>query len=407
MCYEIGLHRRDSLVKTFTNEAEYLNAVRVFWIVYALDRRWSFGSGMPFALQDSDIDPLLPEPVKSPSRSFWLSLLIMVQDDSNLYLKHITKYNKITSRIWSYNQSFESNNDAKRDEIGFLDYQILSWYEGVPRSLKFDKDLAHENEIPSRGQRKLRFLLLLRANLARIQIYRPILHSATSIKVIEVAKETITMLIRVNQSTDLYRAQQVVYNYFLIQALAVIFLATSHAPAEFFRQTREEFYGALDLIKGFSTRSYISKRLWTTIRGLKELGEKIGALARGTNPGHISDPAEDAHSNAAVAMAGLAGHSMDELAVYGSSAARKNNNTVATLSEMGVSPMDGQQISNELINLFELAGGYGNFDTSPGAQEYSSGQYIGPNGGTHGPDGSANAFFGNEQEFSKIMGELF
>ncbi len=353
--------------------------------------------------------------VKSTSRLLWLALLIMIQDDSNLYLKHITKYNKVTSRIWSYNQSFESNNDAKRDEIGFLDYQVLSWYEGVPESLKFNKDLAYENEIPSRGQRKLRFLLLLRANLARIQIYRPILHSATSImenrqsaqKVIEVAKETITMLIRVNQSTDLYRTQQVVYNYFLIQALAVIFLATSHAPADFFRQTREEFYGALDLIKGFSTRSYISKRLWTTIRGLKELGEKIGALARGANPGHISDPAEDAHSNAAVAMAGLAGHSMDELTVFGSSTARKNNNTIATLSEMGVSPMDGQQISNELINLFELAGGYGNFDTSPGAQGYSGGAYMGPNGEVHGAEGSANAFFGNEQEFSKIMGELF
>jgi hypothetical protein len=37
--------------------------VRVFWSVYALDRRWSFGTGMPFAFQDADIDPLLPEPV--------------------------------------------------------------------------------------------------------------------------------------------------------------------------------------------------------------------------------------------------------------------------------------------------------------------------------------------------------
>ena len=343
-----------------------------------------------------------------------MAFLTMFQDDSHLYLKHITKYNKITSKVWSYNQSFESNNDAKRDEIGFLDYQVLSWYEGVPESLKFNKDLARENEITSRGQRKLRFLLLLRANLARIQIYRPILHSATSImenrqsaqKVIEVAKDTIDVLIRVNQSSDLYRTQQVVYNYFLIQALAVIFLATSHAPAEFFRQTREEFYGALDLIKGFSTRSYISKRLWTTIRGLKELGEKIGALARGTNLG-VADAAEDAHSNAAVAMAGLAGHSMEDLALYGSSSTRKHNNTVATLNEMGVSPMDGQQISNELINLFELAGGYGTYDTSPGAQGYSNGTYMGPNGEVQSAEGGANAFFGNEQEFSRIMGELF
>ena len=63
ICIEMGLHRRESLIRTFTNEAEYLQAIRVFWIVYALDRRWSFGTGMPFALQDADIDPSLPEPV--------------------------------------------------------------------------------------------------------------------------------------------------------------------------------------------------------------------------------------------------------------------------------------------------------------------------------------------------------
>lgn len=63
MCIEMGLHRKETLLKLFTNEAEYQQAIRIFWIVYALDRRWSFGTGMPFALQDADIDPGLPEPV--------------------------------------------------------------------------------------------------------------------------------------------------------------------------------------------------------------------------------------------------------------------------------------------------------------------------------------------------------
>lgn len=318
----------------------------------------------------------------------------------------MTKYNKITSKVWSYNLSLESGGESKRDEIGYLDFQVLQWYQQLPESLTFNvQNLACENEIPSRGQRKLRLLMFLRLNLARIQIYRPILHSATSImanrhharKVIDVAKETISVLIRVNQTSDLYRTQQIVYNYFLIQALAVIFLATSHAPAEFFRQTREEFYGALDLVKGFSTRSYISKRLWTTIRGLKELGEKIGALARGTNS--VPEP-EDAHSNAAVAMVGLAGNAIDDIGMYGA-----GNKKAAAVNELGVSPTDGQQISNELINLFELAGGYGNFAMSPGSQGYNG--YMGADGEIHGGGEGMNAFFGNEQEFSKIMGELF
>lgn len=38
-------------------------AIKLFWSIYVLDRRWGFGTGMPFTLQDDDIDPSLPEPV--------------------------------------------------------------------------------------------------------------------------------------------------------------------------------------------------------------------------------------------------------------------------------------------------------------------------------------------------------
>lgn len=69
ICIEMGLHRRESLLKSFNNEAEYLSAARIFWVVYALDRRWSFGMGMPFALQDADIDSSLPEPVSNYLRT--------------------------------------------------------------------------------------------------------------------------------------------------------------------------------------------------------------------------------------------------------------------------------------------------------------------------------------------------
>lgn len=62
MCIEIGLHRRDSLYRVTTDE-DRATVVKLFWSIYVLDRRWSFGTGMPFAIQDTDIDPTLPEPV--------------------------------------------------------------------------------------------------------------------------------------------------------------------------------------------------------------------------------------------------------------------------------------------------------------------------------------------------------
>ena len=65
MCIELGLHRRESLFKVVSDPDERANVIKLFWSIYVLDRRWSFGTGLPFALQDADIDPILPEPVSS------------------------------------------------------------------------------------------------------------------------------------------------------------------------------------------------------------------------------------------------------------------------------------------------------------------------------------------------------
>lgn len=62
----MGLHRRDVISKTYPDKNEWSWALKVFWSIYVLDRRYSFGTGMPFAVQDADIDPSLPEPVRVP-----------------------------------------------------------------------------------------------------------------------------------------------------------------------------------------------------------------------------------------------------------------------------------------------------------------------------------------------------
>jgi hypothetical protein len=298
--------------------------------------------------------------------------------------------------------AYEAGQNTKKDEIGFLDYQILQWYSQLPESLQFNsRDLARESEIPGRGVRRLRLLMYLRKNQARISIYRPILHSATSImenrhyaqNVIDVAKDTINTLTAVNQMSDIYKTQQVLYNYFLVQGLAVLFLAVAHAPAVFCGQTRTEFYSAIEIVKGFSTKSHVSKRLWRTIRGLKEIGDKIGLLERSGNS--LSGAEQDAHSDAAVAMAGLAGHKVDYNQAYGSSNANSSNG--AQGQELGVSPDDALQITNELSSLFELAGGYG--PSTPGPDAFNF------NGDLGLPEGLN--VFGNEPEFTRIMNELF
>jgi hypothetical protein len=329
--------------------------------------------------------------------------LTSVQDDEFLYLKHITKYNQIATKVWYHNIAYESGQNAKKDEIGFLDYQIVQWYQNLPESLQFNShDLKRENEIPSRALRRLRMLMALRKNQARISIYRPILHSATSImenrrhaqQVVDVAKETITILNGVNKISDIYRTQQVLYNYFLVQALAVLFLSVAHAPAVFCNQTREEFYAAIELVKGFSAKSHVSKRLWKTIRGLKDMNDKIGMLARGEG-GNTEQPT-NAHSDAAAAMIGMAGQGVDR----GVQASRTNGH----LDGVAVSPENALQMTTELSHLFEMAGNFGN--TNGG--DVSAQDNYEYNNSTNGDGGfDFNPPFQNEPEFSRIMNELF
>jgi hypothetical protein len=63
IAFEMGLHRYDNVRKTFKTKDDVQSALRLFWCTYVLDRRWSFGTGMPFAIQDADVDPKLPRPV--------------------------------------------------------------------------------------------------------------------------------------------------------------------------------------------------------------------------------------------------------------------------------------------------------------------------------------------------------
>lgn len=64
LCLELGIHQRMGLSK-IQDEEERRNALVSFWTAYVLDRRWAFGTGLPFVLQDEEIDPQLPFPVST------------------------------------------------------------------------------------------------------------------------------------------------------------------------------------------------------------------------------------------------------------------------------------------------------------------------------------------------------
>ena len=358
---------------------------------------------MPFALQDSDIDSNLPEPV-SICRGVIESHKLTAQHDSNPYLTAMVSYSRIASKVWRTTSEATPGNDIDKDTVDYLDYEINQWYESIDESMRFNPlPYFMDGNGTSRGQRRLQVILYMRRNQMRTYIYRPVLHSLLNIMenrqsaetVVEVAKDTIRVLTRLNDTTDIYRTGQVVLNYFLIAALGVLFLAVSHAPNEFSSQVRDEFYLALDLVKGFSGRSYIAKRLWKTIRGLKEVAPKLGLVSRQTKLTNANDP----HSAAALAMAGLSGHAVDEMAAYASA---------ANPSSLGSSPLNGQQMSHELTDLFEAAGGLASMgNTNSGTMEGANG-YVQQAGQAEMAQGAeSSGMYGNDGEFSKLIGGLF
>ncbi|GME25487.1 Casein kinase II regulatory subunit [Neofusicoccum parvum] len=226
--------------------------------------------------------------------------------------------------------------------------------------------------------------------------------------VVDVAKDTINVLTHTNQTTDIYRSHQVMFNYFLISALAVLLLAVSHAPAHFSECCRDEFYMALDLVRGLSANSYVSKRLWRTIKILKEVGPKLGLNLRGGG-NHATVDASDPHSSAAVAMAGLAGHPVDENFLFGNNGNRTTNGQGQGAGASGTGSGTSESpngMANDLTSLFEAAGG---FSASTGFAP-QNGYMISASGGEGGPQASAeivSSVFGHDDELARILRDLF
>lgn len=53
---ELGYQNMTSLQQRFKTSHDRARARHILWSAYTLDRRWSFGTGLPFAILESDID---------------------------------------------------------------------------------------------------------------------------------------------------------------------------------------------------------------------------------------------------------------------------------------------------------------------------------------------------------------
>jgi hypothetical protein len=206
----------------------------------------------------------------------------------------MVSFSRIVSSVWytSYGSSMDLLSRKGQDKVSYLDYRITKWWEDLPSALQLGK---HDGHI-SRGMKRLRMLLYLRKCQLKILLHQPVLHSPLRIRqcpksaeiVVQLAKDVIWKLDDLNRSTDIYATQQMCFNYFLVLSFGAILLAITQAPEKFAGTVHKEFHAALDLVQGLSLNSFVSRRLWRFIRGLRPLGDRLGA----TGQSHVSGVAQ-------------------------------------------------------------------------------------------------------------------
>ncbi|KAI0811828.1 fungal-specific transcription factor domain-containing protein [Xylaria sp. FL0064] len=337
LCLELGLHRRD-IVEQIKDEEERSLAINTFWSAYVLDRRWAFSAGLPYVVPDEEIDPDLPSP--------------------HPFLVMMIRYSKLSGKVWRFVRHFDPDvtMDAPVDDIEDLDQLIKKWYNELPKEVQLDlsdwEDLPQYLSPPVNSQKeydiqRLQIWTWLRYNQIRMWLHTPILHTHSSIMdnlrhaevAVKLAKNTIRYLTHLNNTTNVYRRMQIFYHQFLSSAITILFVASCHAPVNFSSSCRDEFYMALELLKDMSAKSWVSKRLWGTVKSLRDVAPRLGL-------------AEDPHSSAALTMAGLAtgqGHSGPSPSISSPFA-----HALLVPPSPGFDSMQtGMQMSSEMSRIFE------------------------------------------------------
>lgn len=245
------------------------------------------------------------------------------------YLTCMINYARLSTKIWGLVMGWRSRTKAATsDYCSYLDFQVQQWIQSIPRELRFEPDPSpggtySENldaDLDSTGgMTMLQVLLALQANQLRILVYRQNLLSSESIEsniagastAVETAKSTVHMLDYFSRISDIYFQRPEPFNYFLISALAALFLAVLHAPARFSQVCRPEFYAAVDMVRRSSTRAPTSRRLQKIIRSLKlirlnldsrsqspsrrqqqkqQTSGSVSHISGGTGLGHTNEP---------------------------------------------------------------------------------------------------------------------
>lgn len=275
-------------------------------------------------------------------------------------------YGWLCSKLWDAIPPFGSQSQQIPEDVAnALDARTKDWLHSITPDLQLRHPrLGLAPLSQPRAMQRIRTLLYLRGNHTRTLIYRHHLLSAQSITankryaelVVDIAQDSIHVLVHLNSTSDIYSRQQIAFNYFLLSALSIIFLAVCHAPETFTVSCRKSFLDAVELVRGFSRNSLASRRLWNSVHGLLRRLRSLGLQGAEDDSSNDTNVSAQTPATTVVAPSDVAGPHYSVL--------RSDSVSIGdTYADSGIVPdldvggiPDMFQVSNELLSLFDAFG---------------------------------------------------
>lgn len=319
---ELGYHNSTSLQQQCPALVERQKAKRLLWCAYTLDRRWSFGTGLPFGIAESSIDYDMDIPVghhnilcqEHFTTSFAERTLLIFQDDStsSMYLKSMVTYCHIATECRNSITGGQSMQDTAgsrfmQDGTGtnddFSEFRIQEWSRRLPPQLQFHPtgwQLYLETE--PRSQCRMRLLLFLRASQMRIVIRRQAMFKCTTPEaetasiqtMVQFAQDTVRVLSLVAETCDLYQSQQRTFNHFLETAVSSLLVAIARCKGLEDTASVNSVKTAMRLIESLAGESAVMRRLYDRLASLKI----VQVILQAESPAAPNDTTSTTHPDA-------------------------------------------------------------------------------------------------------------
>lgn len=173
--------------------------------------------------------------------------------------------------------------------------------------------------------------------------------------VVDIAIDSISVLVHLSETSDIYMRQQSAFNYFLLSAVAVLFLAVCHGSRIFAEPCRDSFLSAAELVKGFSRQGTASRRLWKSIRGLLPLAQRIG-LRGDDNNGRREELSRQFLDSSSRSFGTSSSHQVMSADTIDPGLGGISSGQNAGPADFGTAAPDAFSLGNDLMFLFDAFG---------------------------------------------------